>query len=157
MSWKNRATSKSWRAPPKNVELMPQHQDLGFQLLSRVSSAGIRLGSWESARARLVSPAQASLPRSWPTPELHIRNAAAGTRTISAAGIRLGQRKSVRSSKGYFATYAARREIFGGFKPVLRRIRRPERRRRRPLSRTRKLHDHGCRPRHSRRGWRLSA
>ena len=26
--------------------------------------AGIRLGSWESARARLVSPAQASLPRS---------------------------------------------------------------------------------------------
>ena len=25
----------SWRAPPKNVELMPQHQDLGFQLLSR--------------------------------------------------------------------------------------------------------------------------
>jgi hypothetical protein len=40
MSWKNRATSKSWRAPPKNVELMPQHQDLGFQLLSRVSRAG---------------------------------------------------------------------------------------------------------------------
>src|SRR6266480_4342890 len=65
MSWKSRATSKSWRAPPKNVELMPQHQDLGFQLLSRVSRAGIRLGSWESARARLVSPAQASLPRSW--------------------------------------------------------------------------------------------
>src|SRR6266480_3162613 len=30
-----------------------------------VSLAGIRLGSWESARARLVSPAQASLPRSW--------------------------------------------------------------------------------------------
>ena len=29
-----------------------------------VSMAGIRLGSWESARARLVSPAQASLPRS---------------------------------------------------------------------------------------------
>jgi hypothetical protein len=93
---------KSWRAPPKNVELMPQHQDLGFQLLSRVSRAGIRLGSWESARARLVSPAQASLPRSWPTPELHIRNAAAGTRIISAAGIRLGQRKSVRSFKGIF-------------------------------------------------------
>src|SRR5262249_53337791 len=37
-----------------------------------VSLAGIRLGSWESARARLVSPAQASLPRSWPTPELRI-------------------------------------------------------------------------------------
>src|SRR5215831_17666205 len=32
-----------------------------------VSLAGIRLGSWESARARLVSPTQASLPRSWPT------------------------------------------------------------------------------------------
>jgi hypothetical protein len=38
MSWKNRATSKSWRAPPKNVELMPQHQDLGFQLLSRLEA-----------------------------------------------------------------------------------------------------------------------
>jgi hypothetical protein len=25
----------TWRAPPKNVELMPQHQDLGFQLVSR--------------------------------------------------------------------------------------------------------------------------
>jgi hypothetical protein len=29
-----------------------------------VSKAGIRLGSWETVRARLVSPAQASLPRS---------------------------------------------------------------------------------------------
>jgi len=38
MSWKSRATSKSWRAPPKNVELMPQHQDLGFQLLSRLEA-----------------------------------------------------------------------------------------------------------------------
>jgi hypothetical protein len=28
-----------------------------------------------TARARLVSPAQASLPRSWPTPELRIPNA----------------------------------------------------------------------------------
>jgi hypothetical protein len=25
----------TWRALPKNVELMPQHQDLGFQLVSR--------------------------------------------------------------------------------------------------------------------------
>jgi hypothetical protein len=25
----------TWLAPPKNVELMLQHQDLGFQLLSR--------------------------------------------------------------------------------------------------------------------------
>jgi hypothetical protein len=41
-----------------------------------VSIAGIRLGSWKYARARLVSPAQASLPRSWPTPELRIPNAA---------------------------------------------------------------------------------
>ena len=38
MSWKNRATSKSWRAPPKNVELMPQHQHLGLQLLSRLEA-----------------------------------------------------------------------------------------------------------------------
>jgi hypothetical protein len=28
-------TRSTWRPPPKNVELMPQHQDLGFQLLSR--------------------------------------------------------------------------------------------------------------------------
>ena len=28
-------TRSTWRAPPKNVELMLQHQDLGFQLLSR--------------------------------------------------------------------------------------------------------------------------
>jgi hypothetical protein len=25
----------TWRTLPKNVELMPQHQDLGFQLVSR--------------------------------------------------------------------------------------------------------------------------
>src|SRR5262249_32278046 len=65
-----------------------------------VSKAGIRLGSWESARARLVSPAQASLPRSWPTPELRIPNAAAQTRIVSKARIRLNSRKSVRSFKG---------------------------------------------------------
>src|SRR3989454_7584031 len=58
-----------------------------------VSMAGIRLGSWESARARLVSPAQASLPRSWPTPELRIPNAAAQTRIVSKARIRLDSRK----------------------------------------------------------------
>src|SRR5262249_35265360 len=65
-----------------------------------VSLAGIRLGSWETARARLVSPAQASLPRSWPTPELRIPNAAAQTRIVSKARIRLDSRKSVRSFKG---------------------------------------------------------
>src|SRR6516164_5742651 len=65
-----------------------------------VSLAGIRLGSWECARARLVSPAQASLPRSWPTPELRIPNAAAQTRIVSKARIRLDSRKSVRSFKG---------------------------------------------------------
>src|SRR6266516_4429026 len=65
-----------------------------------VSLAGIRLGSWESARARLVSPAQASLPRSWPTPELRIPNAAAQTRIVSKARIRLDSCKSVRSFKG---------------------------------------------------------
>jgi hypothetical protein len=65
-----------------------------------VSLAGIRLGSWESARARLVSPAQASPPRSWPTPELRIPNAAAQTRVVSLAGIRLNSCKSVRSFKG---------------------------------------------------------
>src|SRR5215813_2907166 len=65
-----------------------------------VSMAGIRLGSWESARARLVSPAQASLPRSWPTPELRIPNAAAQTRIVSKARIRLDSRKSVGSFKG---------------------------------------------------------
>src|SRR2546429_8910014 len=60
---------------------------------------GIRLGSWESAQARLVSPAQASLPRSWPTPELRIPNAAAQTRIVSKARIRLDSCKSVRSFK----------------------------------------------------------
>jgi hypothetical protein len=59
-----------------------------------VSLAGIRLGSWESARARLVSPAQASLPRSWPTPELRIPNAAAQTRIVSKARIRLDSGKA---------------------------------------------------------------
>src|SRR5205823_13834750 len=102
MSWKSRATSKSWRAPPKNVELMPQHQDLGFQLLSRVSRAGIRFGSWESARARLVSPAQASLPRSWPT--LRIPNAVAQTRMVSVARLRLDSGNLFDLSKGYFAS-----------------------------------------------------
>jgi hypothetical protein len=28
----------TWRALPKNVELMPQHQDLGLQLLSRLEA-----------------------------------------------------------------------------------------------------------------------
>jgi hypothetical protein len=47
-----------------------------------------------------VSPAQASLPRSWPTPELRIPNAAAQTRIVSKARIRLDSGKSVRSFKG---------------------------------------------------------
>src|SRR6266404_410771 len=64
-----------------------------------VSMAGIRLGSGESAQARLVSPAQASLPRSWPTPELRIPNAPAQTRIVSKARIRLDSGKSVRSFK----------------------------------------------------------
>src|SRR5262249_10437445 len=67
-----------------------------------VSLAGIRLGSWESARARLVSPAQASLPRSWPTPELRLPNAAAQTRIVSKARIRAGSRESTRPFKGIF-------------------------------------------------------
>jgi hypothetical protein len=46
-----------------------------------------------------VSPAQASLPRSWPTPELRIPNAAAQTRIVSKARIRLDSRKSERSFK----------------------------------------------------------
>src|SRR5215813_13218755 len=50
-----------------------------------VSLAGIRLGSWKSARARPVSSAQASLPRCWPAPELRIPNAAAQTRIVSKA------------------------------------------------------------------------
>jgi hypothetical protein len=28
----------AWRSLPKNVELMPQHQDLGLQLLSRLEA-----------------------------------------------------------------------------------------------------------------------
>src|SRR6266566_3349321 len=71
------------------------------------SLAGIRLGSWESTRARLVSPAQASLPRSWPTPELRIPNAAAQTRVVSLAGIRLDSCKSVRSFKGIICVRVA--------------------------------------------------
>src|SRR6516162_7764567 len=39
-------------------------------------------------------------PRSWPTPELRIPNAAAQTRVVSKARIRLDSRKSVRSFKG---------------------------------------------------------
>jgi hypothetical protein len=27
-----------WRTPPENIELMPQHQDLGFQLPSRLEA-----------------------------------------------------------------------------------------------------------------------
>src|SRR4029077_17577425 len=65
-----------------------------------VSMAGIRLGASETVRARLVSPAQASLPRSWPTLELRIPNAAAQTRIVSKARIRLDSGKSVRSFKG---------------------------------------------------------
>ena len=53
-----------------------------------------------SARARLVSPAQASLPRSWPTPELRIPNAVAQTRIVSKARIRMDSGKSVGSFKG---------------------------------------------------------
>jgi transposase len=70
--------------------------------------AGIRLGTWECARARLVSPAQASLPRSWPTPELRIPNAAAQTRIVSKARIRLDSRKSMRSFKGIICTSIVR-------------------------------------------------
>src|SRR5262249_33484289 len=43
---------------------------------------------------------QASLPRSWPTPELRIPNAVAQTRIVSKARIRLDSHKSVRSVKG---------------------------------------------------------
>src|SRR5258708_3142690 len=49
---------------------------------------------------RLVWPGQGLLPRSWPTPELGIPNAAAQTQIISKARIRLDQRKSVRPFKG---------------------------------------------------------
>ena len=28
----------TWRAPLQDIELMPQHQDLGFQLLSRLEA-----------------------------------------------------------------------------------------------------------------------
>src|SRR2546426_5539624 len=43
---------------------------------------------------------QASPPRSWPRPELRIPNAAAQTRIVSKARIRLDFCKSVRSFKG---------------------------------------------------------
>ena len=43
---------------------------------------------------------QASLPRSWPTPELRIPTAAAQTRIVSKVRIRLDSGKSVRSFKG---------------------------------------------------------
>src|SRR6516164_1271535 len=83
------------------AEPSPEQRIPGAAAQTRVvSMAGIRLGSWESARTRLVSPAQASLPRSWPTPELRIPNAAAQTRIVSKARIRLDSRKSVRSFKG---------------------------------------------------------
>src|SRR5262249_10206750 len=83
-----------------------------------VSMAGIRLGSWESARARLVSPAQASLPRSWPTPELRIPNAAAQTRIVSKARIRLDSRKSVRSFKGIICVDISEFESYMPSQPV---------------------------------------
>jgi len=41
----------AWRSLPKNVELMPQHQDLGFQLLSRleaVAACGRTAGQLQS-------------------------------------------------------------------------------------------------------------
>ena len=69
------------------AEPSPEQRIPGAAAQTRVvSMAGIRLGSWESARTRLVSPAQASLPRSWPTPELRIPNAAAQTRIASSLG-----------------------------------------------------------------------
>src|SRR5262249_41268814 len=46
------------------------------------------------------SRAQASLPRSWPTPQLRIPNAAAQTRIVSKARIQLDSRKSLLSFKG---------------------------------------------------------
>jgi hypothetical protein len=70
------------------------------ELLIPGAAAQTRVVSMASARARLVSPAQASLPRSWPTPELRIPNAAAQTRIVSKARIRLDSGKSVRSFKG---------------------------------------------------------
>src|SRR5258708_4165153 len=51
--------------------------------VDRLTRSLADFAKWESARARLVSPAQASLPRSWPTPELRIPNAAAQTRVVS--------------------------------------------------------------------------
>jgi hypothetical protein len=59
-----------------------------------------------------VSPAQASLPRSWPTPELRIPNAAAQTRIVSKARIRLDSRKSVRSFKGIICVDISEFESF---------------------------------------------
>jgi hypothetical protein len=52
-------------------------------------------------RQKIAIPASASiLPRSWPTPELRLPNAAAQTRIVSKARIRLDSGKSVRSFKG---------------------------------------------------------
>ena len=68
--------------------------------------------SSESARARLVSPAQAFLPRSWPTAELRIPNAGAQTRIVSKARIRLDSRKSVRSFKGIICVDISEFESF---------------------------------------------
>ncbi len=53
--------------------------------------AGIRLRASSAGVAR---------PRSWPTPELRIPNAAAQTRIVSVAEIRLDFRKSTRAFKG---------------------------------------------------------
>jgi hypothetical protein len=59
-----------------------------------------------------VSPAQAFLPRSWPTPELRIPNAAAQTRIVSKARIRLDSGKSVRSFKGIICVDISEFESF---------------------------------------------
>src|SRR5207244_12654757 len=68
--------------------LVPPYRQEAWTALAR-SGYLIRLPgrnsarSSESARARLVSPAQAFLPRSWPTAELRIPNAAAQPRIVS--------------------------------------------------------------------------
>src|SRR6266516_7930821 len=67
------ANVRAERLLKTHAESSPELRIPGAAAQTRVVSlAGIRLGSWESARARLVSPAQASPPRSWPTPELRI-------------------------------------------------------------------------------------
>jgi hypothetical protein len=67
--------------------LLPAPRDFGVGRVMSVMRRTLQLkrdwSPWPefgSARARLVSPAQASLPRSWPTLELRIPNAAAQTR-----------------------------------------------------------------------------